>query len=350
MAAVSYHCPNCGGELRFDPTIQRYKCDYCGSDFEVEEKKEMERETAESYSFDAGEDKREEFEGMVYTCPSCGAEIVTDETTAATVCYYCHTPVVLSGKLSGEYMPDAILPFAFDKKEAERRFLQFVKTKKYVPARFFQKKQIEMLKGVYFPFWVCECKAEGNLRGEGVRTRVWRQGDIEFTERNTYHVERAGQAEFKNIVKNALGKAKNDLTQGVHPFDLAQAKPFSMGYLAGFQAEKRDIEKRELEDEVEREVKNHTKKMLEQSMGGYSVKNIDSCFVHMIEEKWKYVLVPVWTLTYKGKNNEVYYYAMNGQDGKICGKFPISYKKLWLHSGLLAVAVMILCMIGGYLA
>lgn len=274
---------------------------------------------------------------------------MTDETMAATVCYYCHTPVVLSGKLSGEYMPDEIIPFAFDKKEAEKRFLQFVKTKKYVPSSFFQKKQIEMLRGVYFPFWICECKTEGNLRGEGIRIRVWRQGDIEFTERTTYHVEREGQADFKNIVKNALGKAKNDLTQGVHPFDLTKVKPFSMGYLAGFQAEKRDIEKRELEDEIEREARNHTKKMLEQSVSGYSVKNIDSCSVHTIEEKWKYVLLPVWTLTYKGKNNEVYYYAMNGQNGKVCGKLPVSYKKLWLHSGILAAAVMIFGMIGGYL-
>ena len=31
----------------------------------------------------------------------CGAEVVTDATTAATFCYYCHNPVVLSGKLSG---------------------------------------------------------------------------------------------------------------------------------------------------------------------------------------------------------------------------------------------------------
>ena len=37
---------------------------------------------------------------------------------------------------------------------------QFVKTKKYVPSSFFQKKQIEMLRGVYFPFWICECKTE----------------------------------------------------------------------------------------------------------------------------------------------------------------------------------------------
>lgn len=33
MATVSMKCPNCGGELIFDPKSQKYKCEYCGSDF-----------------------------------------------------------------------------------------------------------------------------------------------------------------------------------------------------------------------------------------------------------------------------------------------------------------------------
>ena len=45
-------------------------------------------------------------DALVYICPSCGAEVVTDATTAATFCYYCHNPVVLSGKLSGDPVCD----------------------------------------------------------------------------------------------------------------------------------------------------------------------------------------------------------------------------------------------------
>ena len=64
----------------------------------------------------AGKDSRKasgysqmtEGEAVLYTCPSCGAEIVTDSTTAATFCYYCHNPVVLSGRVSGEFLPDLV--------------------------------------------------------------------------------------------------------------------------------------------------------------------------------------------------------------------------------------------------
>ena len=106
MAVVSYKCPNCDGELVFNPRTQKYRCEYCTSAFSQEEFDQMQPE------------------GNVYRCPSCGAEIVTDDTTAASFCYYCHNPVVLSGRVSGEYLPHKIIPFAIDKKQATEKFLE----------------------------------------------------------------------------------------------------------------------------------------------------------------------------------------------------------------------------------
>ena len=40
MSAVSYKCPNCGGELIFDPQTQKYKCEYCFSYF-TEDQEEL---------------------------------------------------------------------------------------------------------------------------------------------------------------------------------------------------------------------------------------------------------------------------------------------------------------------
>ena len=48
MSVVSYKCPNCDGELVFDPITQKYKCEYCISIFSQEEIVDMEPEAAES--------------------------------------------------------------------------------------------------------------------------------------------------------------------------------------------------------------------------------------------------------------------------------------------------------------
>ena len=37
MPVVTYRCPNCGGELTFDPTLQKFCCEYCDTDFVEEE-------------------------------------------------------------------------------------------------------------------------------------------------------------------------------------------------------------------------------------------------------------------------------------------------------------------------
>ena len=37
MAAITYKCPNCDGGLIFDPSSQKYHCEFCLSDFTQEE-------------------------------------------------------------------------------------------------------------------------------------------------------------------------------------------------------------------------------------------------------------------------------------------------------------------------
>ena len=234
MATVSMKCPNCGGELIFDPKSQKYKCEYCGSDFALDEISTEEAATqAVSDVVQEREDTADnhtqqrtagaEDAAVLYTCPSCGAQIVTDQTTAATFCYYCHNPVLLSEQLSGAFHPDQIIPFEIDRKQAEEHFLDFVQKKKFVPNAFFQKNQIEKLTGIYFPYWVCDAEVEGSLTAEGNKVRVWVSGDEEFTETRIYRMEREGHVSLREITKHALKKTDNLLAEGVLPYDFSKA-------------------------------------------------------------------------------------------------------------------------------
>ena len=55
-----------------------------------------------------------------FHCPSCGAELITDETTAATSCPYCGNNTIVPGQLGGALKPDYIIPFRLDKEAAKR--------------------------------------------------------------------------------------------------------------------------------------------------------------------------------------------------------------------------------------
>lgn len=378
MAVISLKCPNCGGELVFEPSTQKYDCPYCGSDFtqqQVDAMKPSEQPSQETGTadFDGGRGKEsygntgyvpydedadetggsgtqsEKEEAAVYNCPSCGAEIVTDATTAATFCYFCHNPVVLSGRVSGEFLPKRIIPFSINRETAEKTFLSNMKKKKFVPRGFFDKKQIEKMTGVYFPCWVVDWEGQGRMKAKGTKVRVWRAGDTEYTETRFYDIYREGELRFPGISKNALKKANRMLVEGVWPYQEEKAKPFSVGYLSGFQAEKRDMESAEFEEEIRQETRQYAEKVMRESASGYTTVVPKRTDVRTGREEWDYVMVPVWTVTYKGRNGEMYYYAINGQTGKVCGKLPVDYGKLGLVSGVISAAVCVLGLIGGFL-
>ncbi len=344
MALLAYKCPNCGGGLTFDPASQKFKCEYCLSEFS-----EGEMEKQEAKKQETGEREEDDRAAALYVCPNCGAEIVTDETTAASFCYYCHNPVVLSGRLSGEFLPDYVLPFAVNKKKATEIFLEWVGKKKFVPRSFYANNQLEKLTGVYFPYLLYSCKVDGEMAAEAESQKTWVTGNIRYTEHKKYQVKRVGQLDVKNVTRNALSKSDRRLVEGVLPFDMEKMLPFSTGYLSGFQAEKRDMEGKKFAPEVEQEVRDYTLQKLKESVEGYNSLQVQDSDLRIKNPKWEYALLPVWVMIYRHKaDNTVYYFAMNGQNGKICGKLPIDKGKL---AALFAAVFLPLCavlMAGGW--
>lgn len=337
METITYKCPNCDGGLVFDPKEQKFKCEYCQSEFTEEELEKLKPEESGPAM-------------MVYTCPSCGAEIVADETTASSFCYYCHNPVVLSGRLSGEYHPDFVLPFAMDKKQAETVFKQWIGRKRYIPRDFYSPRQLELLEGIYYPYWLFSCQVEGKLEAEATKRMVSRLGSMENIETSYYNVNREGTMDVKNMAKNALKKADRQLSEAVLPFDMEKMLPFSASYLSGFRAERRDLEKQELEQEIEAELHSFAAETLKEGITGYDSVTVKRHEEHFTSPMWSYALLPVWVLTYRRKDDgKTYYFVMNGQSGKICGILPVDYKRLAVLFASIFIPLFLIFLLGGYL-
>ena len=171
MATMSYKCPNCDGPLKFDPDKQLFTCEYCLGEFPPAQVQQMNRQKEQHETYDEREMKHSEqvrqeakAQGIddsdeypvSYTCPSCGAEVVTTSTTAATTCFYCYNPIVLGSRLSGEFNPDRVVPFELSKEKAVDRFLAMCGKRWFLPKGFTGKSQVEKLNGVYFPYWFAD--------------------------------------------------------------------------------------------------------------------------------------------------------------------------------------------------
>ncbi len=349
MAVISFKCPNCDGELIFDPASGQYKCEYCDSTFTQQQLDEIKPETSTEQKAGAASGYAEDSEAVVYSCPSCGAEIVTDATTAATFCYYCHNPVILGGRLDGAFLPDKIIPFKISKEDAVKKFLDYVGKKKFVPKAFFSKQQIDTITGVYFPYWNYKAAIESDMEGDATKVRSWTTGDTRYTETKYYHVGRQGVVSLENISENALQKANAELAAGVMPYNFNEMRDFNLSYLSGFMAEKRDIDKETVEDKMQNMAKLYTDKVMRSTINGYNSVSIRDTRIRFREEGWDYCLLPVWTITYRGRDGKIYFYSMNGQTGEVCGELPVDRKKLGSVSAAAFAIITILGLLGGFL-
>lgn len=349
MAVYTYKCPGCDGELTFDPAKQLFVCDYCGGEYARSDLSDQDRQAeADTPPSAAQEEAAFIQQAALYSCPSCGAEVIVDASTAATTCFYCHNPVVLTGRLSGDLRPQQIIPFAIDKAAAEESFLRFCKKKWFLPKHFSTGARRESLTGLYLPYWLVDCTVDGLMHATGETVRVWRSGDVEYTERSYYALTRGAQIDYGDLTLNALRRVDTLVAEGVQPYDFSRAQPFAMPYLSGFQAEKRLVERADAAPEAQSQVQDYTKSLLLGAISGYSNVSVQDLQCRLLREDWRYILLPVWMMTYQYKNKS-YYYAVNGQTGKMTCNVPLSKGKLALLFGIVTLAVFLILLIGGAL-
>ena len=91
--------------------------------------------------------------------------------------------------------------------------------------------------------------------------------------------------------------------------------------------------------------KNELKKTLEVVL----LENTDLMWYHYENITYKYVLVPLWLCTYK-YNNKEYGFMVNGENGKITGKYPISIPKVLLTIAIFIIIIVVALIIYGLIS
>ena len=331
MAVKSLKCLNCGADLLFSPALQKWKCEWCDSEFNEKDlgagatddsgfETVQTSQTSEPLPFSKDEIK-------IYDCSYCGAEVVTDNVTSATFCVYCQRPLVLTTQLSGEFKPSVMIPFHNTKEQAMNIFKNYLKKKRFIPDDYKTDQNIEKLTGVYIPFWLYDGNVNFVVQGEGDIVSVRRSGDYRITRTDIYNIAREGQMQIDNIPVDASSRTPDDIMDSIEPFDFSKLDKFSSHYLSGFLAERYDEDKDKLYNRAKIRFEGSAENKIKQSLKRYTRvrRKIDRKRIDNV--KSKYGLLPVWLL-YSNYKNKQYIYAMNGQTDKITGNLPIDKLKV----------------------
>lgn len=316
---VTYTCPSCGAAMEFDAESGKMHCSFCGLYVEAEE-------YDEKYGKESREQQEQskEYENtMVYHCKSCGAELIADEHTSAAICAFCGNPTLVGERLCGEFEPDTIVPFKFNKEKAKEFVKKWMSKGILTPSGLKKDSVIDEITGVYVPFWLYDYDCDDNMLANATRSRTTRDSKYVYHHTDHYSVTRSTKAEFTRIPADASTRMPDDIMDKLEPFEYNSMVPFSMPFLSGFLSEKFNYTAQEMQYRTQERARLYIEQLTRETIVGYNTVTVLKSDADCRKTKEEYSLLPVWILNYRYKNSN-YKLFMNGQTGKIVANRPIS--------------------------
>ena len=331
MPNKEIECPCCGGTLQFDSHSQDIVCPYCDSHFSVDDLKAYTDDLASDKEEDTAWDEstvqaytNQEMKGMkIYSCESCGGEIIVDETTTSTTCPYCGNNLLVSKQLSGDLKPNLVIPFKNDKENVLTSLKSFFKKKPLLPRTFSRDNVVEEVKPLYVPFWLFDADVEGKVRFKGEITKTWSDANYNYKETKYYSLIRGGNIAFDHVPVDGSQKMEDKLMESIEPYNFSEAVEFNAGYLAGYAADRYDVDKDVTFNRATERFRDGTIQAFRGDIRGYDNVTVDDSNIQLSNTKTTYALYPVWILNTKWRDKS-YRFAVNGQTGKVACDLPVS--------------------------
>ena len=304
-----FKCKNCGGNSVYNPEKGMMVCPHCES-----------------------EESQEKIAGVgVSQCVNCGAPLEVTEHTSASKCPNCGSYHVFEERISGEYTPHLVLPFKISKQQAVESIRKEFKKRMFTPKEYLSNASIEKMEGIYVPFFMYDFYSNVRYHATGTKVRTWTSGDYKYTETSYYDVARDMDIDFEKIPVDASVTMDNSVMDLLEPYNYKALVNFEDKYMSGFLAESYSDNPEALKARAEGKAKNDSRSLLMDTLDGYATLTHVNQDIDIHQKACEYALLPVWVYEFKYQG-KTYTYHVNGQTGKVIGKTPIAYPKVFAYS------------------
>ena len=356
--AITYQCPNCHGVLAFNADSGLLECASCGSAFghgeagkaipisaETQARKTQHVKTVDQFLDNAPWEIEHEGTAAAktairYSCPSCGAGVIADQSTVSTSCPYCGNNMLTSGIAAADSIPDRILPFSITREQAEAQMRSHFKHRWYLSRKF--NASIEHMQAVYVPYHLYDV----NVDGWAHYVAYDQKGSGEGCVKQFYGFKRAGHAAFERIPIDGSSKMPDAHMDAIAPFDLSAMRAFSTAYAAGYLMEVADESAEACRPRAEKLAKASFEQDMENDVTDQpaidGIADVVARETHVETVRMQSCVLPVW-LMHCTWGAERMLFAVNGETGKCVGDLPISKARrratVLVLAALLAVVV-----------
>ena len=329
-------CPSCGANMIYSPENKCLYCEFC------ETKKEIGAGASQEISLNKLLEQGEAWsdETHVFTCENCGAKEVFAKGEFARSCSFCGAGhVVETVELAG-LKPNAVVPFEISSIDACDRVKKWAKKKFFAPSAFKKSVKPQGIKGVYNPAFSFDTATYTSYRGVlGEYYYVTRRvNGKNVRERRVRYKHISGN--FNHFFDDVLIQASTKITQKdidkMQPFDTNASKEYDEAYLSGFSASRYERDGMACWEQAKGVIYQAIKRMILSRYHYDFVQSFDQS-TNCEDITYKYLLLPVYVghCSFKKK---LYNFFVNGRNGKVSGKTPVSALKVTLVT-LLGIAV-----------
>jgi hypothetical protein len=292
------------------------------------------------------------------TCGACGAVVVFEPPQVAGTCSFCGANLVAQPKAADPLIaPDAVLPAKVPKEQAQGEVRQWLQSRWFAPNALKAMARQEGIAGVYLPFWDYDADTASRYRGERGQhyweTETYTEDDGRGgTVQRTRQVQRtawypaAGEVsrQFENVLIAASQSVAEACLDALEPWDLESMCSYEPAYLAGFKAQRYQVELPAGFDKAKGVMGKVIEQDVRRDIGG-DEQIINSVETQFSNAMFRHVLLPVWIGAYRFQDR-VYQVVVNARTGEVQGERPFSVVKVALLIVTLLLVIGMLVYLG----
>ena len=331
---VTNSCSGCGDNMIFSPESQSLFCPSCKKTKEI-----VSNTNISKYDVTSAENAADKNLVWMETsksmqCPNCGARVVLSNYQTSSSCPYCDTSLIALTNEFNVKSPDAIIPFAISKQQAKLKFKEINKHRWFAPKQFKNSSNVDEIHAYYFPAYIFEGNCHSEYKGKLYEEieKEDRNG-LKQTEKKYFLISGNKDTYHSNVEIAASTKISQYDLDGIHPYKLDYAKCYNNDYVYGYELECSSTSLETATDLAKNCIEKDIKKQI---LEKYSYDGVEYLDVKTYYNSFKYsqYALPMYRINFTYKNNK-YSNVMNGQTGKLTGKYPKSTAKISLFVALI---------------
>ena len=354
-----FRCPSCSADMEFDPASAGMKCRFCGHEEPLSSQSAVNAHPLDQALTELANTKPLTPQAIESTCATCGSIVAFEPPEVAGSCPFCGSAIVAEPKAADPLIaPDAVLPAKIPKTAAQSEVRQWLATRWFAPNALHRMAQEEGIGGVYLPFWTYAATTASDYAGQRgehyYETESYTETD---SQGNT--VERSRQVQrtrwypasgrvsraFDNVLIPATRAIKESRLNALQPWDFDALRPYEPAYLAGFKAQRYQIELPQGFETAKEVMASTIQEDVRKNIGG-DEQRIDTVQTDYANVTFRHLLLPVWIGAYQFQS-KIYQVVVNACTGHVQGERPYSTAKIAsLVAFILLVIFLILLLTG----